>query len=66
VLGWKEVYGVRGKRGTEISAIMCSIFETAKASGVKPRKYLRKIVEAEIRNRNTLSLPATIVEILED
>jgi transposase len=66
VVGRKNFYGARSKRGTEVAAMMYSIFETAKASGVKPRNYLRRIAKAEIRNPNTLTLPVPIEDILED
>lgn len=46
--------------------MLSSIFETATASGVKPRAHERRFVQAEIRHPNTLTLPIPIEDILED
>jgi hypothetical protein len=46
--------------------MLYTIFETAKACGVKPREYLRRVVLADIRNPHTLTLPEPIEEMLTD
>lgn len=46
--------------------MLYSIFETAKACGVKPRTYLRRVVDEDIRNPHTLTLPEPIEELLSD
>lgn len=66
VVGRKNFYGARSKRGTEVAAMLYTIFETAKASGVDPRKYLRRVVHEDIQNRHTLTLPAPIEAVLAD
>lgn len=49
VVGRKNFYGSRSVRGTEVAAMLYTIFETAKACGVKPRDYLRRVVENDIK-----------------
>jgi transposase len=66
VVGRKNFYGARSKRGTEVAAMLYTIFETAKVCGVDPRKYLRRVVYEDIRNRHTLTLPAPIETVLAD
>lgn len=65
VVGRKNFYGARSKRGTEVAAMLYSIFETAKACGVRPRKYLRRVVHADIRNKHTATLPEPIEDAME-
>ena len=40
VVGRKNHYGSKSKRGTEVAAIFYTLFETAKLSGVDPRAYV--------------------------
>ena len=40
VLGRKNHYGSRSKRGTEVAALFYSILETAVLNGLEPRQYL--------------------------
>lgn len=49
VVGRKNHYGSRSKRGTEVSAILYSLLESAKLAGVEPKEYLRAAVIAAIR-----------------
>lgn len=49
VVGRKNHYGSRSKRGTEVAALFYSLVETAKLSGVNPRDYLRTAVDAALR-----------------
>lgn len=57
VLGRKNHYGSRSKRGTEVAAIFYTLIETAKLCGVDPREYIRIATEAAICNPGQATLP---------
>ena len=65
VVGRKNHYGSTSRRGTEVAAIMYTIFETAKICGVDPRDYLRRVVNNDIDNPHTVTLPNPIEEVME-
>ena len=46
VVGRKNHYGSKSKRGTEVAALYYTIFETAKLAGIDPKAYLRRTVHA--------------------
>ena len=46
VVGRKNHYGSRSKRGTEVAAIFYTMIETCRLTGVDPKRYLRAVVEA--------------------
>jgi transposase len=48
VIGRKNHYGSRSRRGSEVAAILYSLLETAKLVGVDPRDYLRAALTAHI------------------
>jgi transposase len=50
VIGRKNHYGSRSRRGTEVAALLYSIVETAKLANVEPKAYLRSAVLAALRN----------------
>jgi transposase len=50
VIGRKNHYGSRSRRGTEVAALFYSIVETAKLANVEPKAYLRSAVLAALRN----------------
>jgi transposase len=56
VIGRKNHYGSRSRRGTEVAALLYSIVETAKLVGVEPKAYLRAAVLAALREEQ-LPLP---------
>ncbi|MGH7327973.1 MAG: IS66 family transposase, partial [Polyangiaceae bacterium] len=58
VVGRKNHYGSKSKRGTETAAVFYSLLETAKLAGVDPAKYLREAMLADARG-NVL-LPADL------
>ena len=58
VVGRKNHYGSRSKRGTEVAALFYTIMETAKLSGVDARAYLRQAATRAIKNPGTITLPA--------
>lgn len=51
VVGRKNHYGSRSKRGTEVAAVFYSLIESAKLAGVDPAKYLRAAAEAALDDR---------------
>lgn len=57
VVGRKNHYGSRSKRGTEVAALFYSLIETAKACGVEPRAYLLEATRRAIKAPGTAFLP---------
>jgi len=60
VVGRKNHYGSKSKRGTEVAATLYSLIETAKLHDVDPARYLREAVRAADRGEALLpwDLPA--------
>ena len=50
VVGRKNHYGSKSRRGTEVAAVLYSLVETAKLHDVDPAKYLLEAVRAADRN----------------
>jgi transposase len=48
VIGRKNHYGSRSRRGTEVAALFYSLLESAKLAGVEPKAYLRASVLAAL------------------
>ncbi len=59
VVGRKNHYGSKSRRGTEVAAIFYTLLETAKLVGVDPAKYLREAVLADARGE--VLLPGDLV-----
>jgi hypothetical protein len=57
VVGRKNHYGSRSKRGTEVAALFYSLCETAKLAGVEPRAYLLQATRAALEKPGTITLP---------
>ena len=57
VVGRKNHYGSRSKRGTEVAALFYTLFESAKLSGVDPKAYVLQAARRAIRNPGTVTLP---------
>jgi transposase len=57
VIGRKNHYGSRSKRGTEVAAILYSLTESAKLVGQEPHAYLLKATRAALENPGTVTLP---------
>jgi transposase len=57
VLGRKVHYGSRSRRGTEVAAILYTLFESAKLCGVEPKGYVLKATHAAIAQPGTATLP---------
>jgi transposase len=49
VIGRKNHYGSKSRRGTQVAAILYSLVETAKIHDVDPAKYLLEAVRAAER-----------------
>ncbi|MBV8194891.1 MAG: IS66 family transposase [Candidatus Dormibacteraeota bacterium] len=54
VVGRKNHYGSRSRRGTEIAALYYTLIESAKRNGVDPRRYLRHATDAALRNERVM------------
>jgi transposase len=54
VVGRKNHYGSRSRRGTEVAALFYSLLETAKLVGVEPKNYLREAAHAALRGQAVL------------
>jgi transposase len=61
VVGRKNHYGSRSRRGTEVAALFYSLLETAKLCGVNPKRYLREAALAALRG-DEIPLPHQLVE----
>lgn len=57
VLGRKNHYGSRSRRGTEVAAILYTLMESAKLAGVSPRAYLTAVAELAIRTPGATLTP---------
>ncbi len=57
VLGRKNHYGSRSRRGTEVAALFYSLLESAKLAGVEPRAYLLYAVQRALAEPGTATLP---------
>ena len=61
VIGRKNHYGSRSKRGTEVAALFYSLVETAQVWGVEPKGYLLAAARAAIAAPGTVTLPASLL-----
>ena len=59
VVGRKNHYGSKSKRGTEVAALFYSMIETAQMRGEDPAVYLQRAVMAAITTPGTSTLPTT-------
>ena len=58
VVGRKNHYGSKSKRGTEVAALFYTLFETAKLSGVDPRAFVTRAAIRAINESGAVTLPA--------
>jgi transposase len=61
VLGRKNHYGSRSRRGTEVAALFYSLIESAKLCGVDPKRYLLTATRAALADRTAATLPHTLL-----
>ena len=57
VLGRKNHYGSKSKRGTEVAALLYSLLETAKLCDVNPEEYLIAAVKRAMDEPGAVLLP---------
>lgn len=57
VVGRRNHFGSKSKRGTEAASILYSLVETAKLRGVDPAKYLADAARVALANSGTVALP---------
>ena len=60
VVGRKNHYGSKSKRGTEVAALFYTLFETAKLSQVDPRAYVTQAATRAIQNPGAVTLPSDL------
>ena len=48
------------KRGTEVAAILCTLFETAKLIGVDPRAYITLAAQRAAADHGAVTLPSDL------
>ena len=61
VLGRKNHYGSRSRRGTEVAALFYSLIESAKLCGIDPKRYLLMATRAALADRTAVTLPHTLL-----
>jgi transposase len=61
VVGRKNHYGSRSKRGTEVAALFYSLIESAKLCRVEPKAYLLQAVRAALATPGTVTLPHALL-----
>ena len=59
VMGRKNQYGSKSKRGTEVAALFYSLIETARLRGEDPGRYLLHAALAAIETPGTVTLPSS-------
>jgi transposase len=57
VVGRKNHYGSRSKRGTEVAALFYGLLESAKLAGVEPKSYLLQATHVAIADKSAVLLP---------
>jgi len=57
VLGRKNHYGSRSRRGLDVAALFYSLIESAKLCGVEPKRYLLTATRAGLADRTAVTLP---------
>jgi len=61
VVGRRNHYGSRSKRGTDVAAFYYSLIETAKLVGEGPKAHLRGAAHAAIADRRAVVLPKDLL-----
>ena len=57
VVGRKNFYGNRSRRGAKVAAILYSIIETAKLNGTDPAVLVRQAARTAIKNPGAAVIP---------
>jgi transposase len=61
VVGRKNHYGSRPRRGTEVAALLYSLIESAKLCGVEPKAYLTTATRAALETPGAVTLPHALL-----
>ena len=61
VVGRKNHYGSRSKRGTEVAAMLYTLFETAKLAEVDPHRYVLEATRRAIATPGAVTMPGDLV-----
>jgi transposase len=61
VVGRKNHYGSKSRRGTEVAAILYSLLETAQLIGVEPKAYLIEATRRVIQQPDVIFLPHALL-----
>ena len=61
VVGRKNHYGSKSKRGTIVAAIFYSLFESAKLAGINPKAYVLEVARRALHNPGAVTLPQDLV-----
>jgi transposase len=61
VLGRKNHYGSKSKRGTEVAALFYSLLESAKLADVEPARYLAEAARRAIASPGSVTLPRDLL-----
>lgn len=64
VVGRKNHYGSKSKRGTEVAAILYTLCETAKLCRIDPKAFLVTAAQRAIRKPGTVTLPQAAGSLL--
>jgi transposase len=59
VVGRKNFYGARSRRGAQVAALFYTLVETAKLRHAEPKAYLRQAVTAALALPGAVTLPAS-------
>ena len=62
VLGRKNHYGSRSRRGTEVAALFYTLIETARLCDVDPGEYLRRAAMTAIEHPGSAMLPHEMIQ----
>jgi transposase len=60
VVGRKNHYGSRSRRGCEVAALFYTLLETAKLCGVEPKSYLLQATSAALVRPGAVTLPQSL------
>ena len=60
MVGRKNHYGSKSKRGTEVAAIFYTLFETAKLNEVDPSAYVTLAAKRAIAEPGVATLPSDL------
>ena len=61
VVGRKNHYGSRSKRGTEVTALFYTLVESAKLCGVEPKEYLLRATRTALKKPGVTLMPYEIL-----